>query len=107
MTDVNTVARATRVPGQETFYAHAPGVLYRTFGSTVMLRVRSGSGLLRLDGPGAALWDTLSSPKTLAASARSLADLFDVPDDAVRQDIDPVVEELVALGALRALRPAS
>lgn len=94
-------------PGDEPVYVHAPDVLCRTFGTTVMLRVRSGPGLLRLDGPSAALWSSLSSPRTLAASARSLADMFGVPDDDVRQDIDPVVEELVALGALQALRNAS
>jgi hypothetical protein len=90
----------------EAVYTHAPDVIYRSFGPTVMVRVASSRGLLRLDGAGAALWTTLQSPRTLTASAESLAEMFEAPGDEVRQDIGRLVEELVELGALQVTRPA-
>lgn len=106
MIGVEEVVRSPRL-GPDTVYGHAPEVCCRRFGSTVMLRVRSGAGLLRLDGPAAALWASLQTPDTLAGSARSLAEAFQAPYEQVRQEVARLVDELVELGALRPQRPAS
>lgn len=81
-------------------YHHAPAVLWRETGDSVLLLVRDSSRMLTLNGSGAALWTLLSRNRSVSDSAELLAQHFDAPVSDIARDIAPVIEELAAAGAL-------
>ncbi len=56
---------------------------------------------LVVEGSGAALWDALVEPRTLAEVAEHLAASFDVDREVIARDIEPVLVFLVEHDAVR------
>lgn len=93
-------AAAESVP--DAVFRRAPGVLDRTAGGgAVLLLVRGVEpALLELGGSGAALWHSLSQPRSARTCAEQLASAFGVDVSAIEDDIAPVLCQLARLGAL-------
>lgn len=88
-------------------FRRAPGVLHRTAGGgAVILLVRGVEpALLELAGSGAALWHSLTQPRSARDCAEQLAPTFGIDVSSIEDDIAPVLCQLATLGALEQ-RPA-
>ena len=71
-------------------------------GLVVVLGPERGDPIV-LRGTGVALWRALDRPQSTDELAISLAEEFDASPDAVRSDIEPVLEQLSVAGVLRAV----
>jgi hypothetical protein len=81
-------------------YRHAPDVLWRATGDSVLLMLRQTPRMLTLNGSGAAVWFLLARPRSVSDSAELLAGHFDASADGIERDIAPLIEELATMGAL-------
>jgi hypothetical protein len=77
--------------------------LSRSAPGVVVLLGPDGGDPILLRGTGVALWRALDRPQTTDQLARRLAAEFDADAEAVRSDIDPVMERLDGVGVLRAV----
>ncbi|MDH3754866.1 MAG: PqqD family protein [Acidimicrobiia bacterium] len=50
--------------------------------------------------PGVIVWDLLADPISVDSLVAELAELFDADEGEIRSDIEPVLDELVAVGVL-------
>jgi hypothetical protein len=66
----------------------------------ILLTPRGGDELVELTGTSLMLWDVLETPHDQEGIAQLLARTFDVDAEVVRQDIAPVLDDLVERGAL-------
>jgi hypothetical protein len=78
-------------------------VLWRAAPSLVVLLAPGAAAAAALRGPGAALWEALEQPATVAELASRLAGPFAVDPATVERDILSLVDELVELGAVRSV----
>jgi len=58
-----------------------------------------------LAGSGALLWELLARPRPLPDVVDELAGLYGADVEVVERDLEPVVERLVAIGALERSQP--
>lgn len=83
-------------------FERAREVLWRYTADGVVLLPLQTSDPFVLEGAGAALWQVLREPHTLATAAEVLSDQFDVPLDEVLATMPRVMNELVERGAVTA-----
>ena len=81
-------------------YRRRPELLWRRTVDRAVLLVPGEGDVVELADTGAILWDALACPGTLAEVVTALADVFGMDEDAIRSDVVPVVDELVARGVL-------
>jgi hypothetical protein len=87
-------------------YQHSMSVLTRrSVDRMLLLTPRGGDELVELKGTGLMLWEMLETPLDEAGIAERLARTFDVDAELVRRDIAPVLDDLVARGALERVGP--
>ena len=79
---------------------HAARTLWREVVGGLLVRPPSGA-VIRLTGSGPAVWRALETPTSVESLVTQLAGEYDFDADAVREDVTPVLEQLVERGALR------
>lgn len=100
--EVPHAQRGAADPGEWRF-ARSDGVLWRHNGTAVVCLTPHTGAILTLRGAGALLWQLLSQPCTAAELGTALATVFRVPGDAVRVELDPVLDRLVDLEVVRSV----
>jgi hypothetical protein len=75
--------------------------LFRAAPGVVVLLGPDGGDPIALRGTGVALWEVLDLPHRTEELATRLAADFGSDTATVRSDIEPVIAELAAVGALR------
>ena len=83
-----------------TRWAHAPGVLWRRSAGRIVVDPPDGHDALLLEGSAAAVWDLLADPQELDALSVELSRRFAVPAATVRDDIEGLLADLEAAGAV-------
>jgi hypothetical protein len=78
-----------------------PTVLWRRTGRAVLLLPPRAEKPIWLTGTGVQLWESLSEPRTVDELARRLAREFAADPRQVVMDLEPVLAELVGIGAVR------
>ena len=79
----------------------SPGVLWRRSLDAVVLVAPGSADLVTLVGTGPAVWELLADWRTLDDLAAILADAFGASSDQVRADLEPILSDLTAAGALQ------
>lgn len=77
-----------------------PGTLWRSTARGVLLHSPSGAEPVLLTSPGDAVWAALADPVRVDRLVELLAETFATAPDAVASDIGPVLDRLLALGAI-------
>lgn len=85
----------------EPVWTRTAGTLCRRSLDTVLLLSPGAAEPVTLAGSGAVLWELLATPASTATLVAALAAHFDADEEVVEADVRPVLDELVALGALR------
>jgi hypothetical protein len=80
-----------------------PDALHRWLLDGVLVAGPRSDEPLHLTTPGDAVWAVMAEPRTPATVAALLGKVFGVPAPVVRTDIAPVLDALLAVGALRAV----
>jgi hypothetical protein len=75
-------------------------VLWRRVTSGVVLLTPEAADVIEVTGPGAEIWDLLAEPITFGELTARLARDHESDAATVRRDVEPVLEELVARGAV-------
>jgi len=88
-------------------YERARGVLWRYTADGVVLLPLAASEPFVLEGAGAALWEVLREPQTIATAAAALSDRFRVPCEEILSTVPPVLGELENRGAVTGMRKVS
>ena len=83
-----------------TRWCHAPGVLWRRSVGRIVIDAPGADEPLLLDGSGAVVWDLLTEPLEIDALSLELSRRFAVPASTVRGDVEPLLAELHAAGAV-------
>ncbi len=86
----------TRAPRLE----RAPSTLWRAGEFGVVLLAPRAAAPVTLGGTGRGLWDALAEPRTREQLASDLAAAYDADPQVVADDIEPVVEQLLSIGAI-------
>jgi len=81
-------------------YRRADSALWRVAGDGVLVLAAGAQEPVAVLGAGRALWELLGSGMTATEAAVELADRFEVPPGVVLDAIEPVLQELRAIGAL-------
>jgi hypothetical protein len=89
------------VAEQEPRFERNPAALCRRLVDGVLVLGPSADEPLRISTPGDAVWDLLAEPLAPGALEEDLSQIFNVPVDVVRADIDPVLRALMVIGAIR------
>ncbi|MFQ5558344.1 MAG: PqqD family protein [Acidimicrobiales bacterium] len=77
-------------------------VLWRTVLDGVLVRVRGSDDTVLLAGTGVALWRVLDEPTPVRQVVERLAAEHGASSERVAADLDPVLDDLIARGVLRA-----
>lgn len=89
-------------------YEKDPSVVYREIaGEAILVPIRGNIGemesIYTLDSVGADIWKLIDGERTLAEILNALLGEYDVEASVLSQDLDEFVEQLVSVGAIRAL----
>jgi hypothetical protein len=89
-------------------YEKDPSVVYREIaGEAILVPIRRNvadmQSIYTLDSVGADIWKLIDGERTLADIREALLDEYDVEGDALSQDLDEFIEQLVSVGAIRAV----
>lgn len=84
----------------ETVWRRRPDVLWRRSLDAVIFLPAGLEEPLTLTATGPEIWDLLAEPRTLDALVTVLADVHHADPAVVRTDIEPVLAQLVDVGAL-------
>jgi hypothetical protein len=89
-------------------YEKEPSVVYREIaGEAILVPIRRNvadmESIYTLDSVGADIWQLIDGERTLADIRKVLLDEYDVEASALSQDLDEFIEQLVAVGAIRAV----
>lgn len=89
-------------------YEKDPSVVYREIaGEAVLVPIRRNlvdmQSIYTLDNVGADIWKLIDGERTLADIREALLDEYDVEASALSQDLDEFIDQLVAVGAIRAV----
>jgi hypothetical protein len=88
-------------------YRRPPSVLWRNSADRVVILPPRSGHPVTIDGPGQALWSLLAEPQSVASMINALAVQYAVDQAVVAEALDPLLAELVELGALEpAVDPA-
>lgn len=80
--------------------ARSPAAITRRFAGRLVVLGPADDEPLVLTGSGPLVWDAVDRETTVDALAEGLAARFEIDVDVVRRDIGPLVDGLVAVGAL-------
>ena len=75
-------------------------MLWRHCSDSVLLLPSGTREPVSLSGSGVALWLLLDEPRTVDATALTLAERFDADAEEIARTIEPVLDELVKLQAV-------
>ena len=81
-----------------TVLARSPEPLAAKIDDEIVMLDPKQSTYFGLDAPGAAIWEMLDEPRSLAEVCDRLVDHFEVDDDTCRRDVLPFATELVEAG---------
>jgi hypothetical protein len=89
-------------------YEKDPSVVYREIaGEAILVPMRrilaDNQSIYTLDSVGADIWKLIDGERTLADIREALLDEYDVEADALSQDLDEFIAQLVSVGAIRAV----
>ena len=89
-------------------YVKDPSVVYREIaGEAILVPIRRNlvdmQSIYTLDNVGADIWKLIDGERTLADIREALLDEYDVEASALSQDLDEFIDQLVAVGAIRAV----
>jgi len=89
-------------------YEKDPSVVYREIaGEAILVPIRRNlvdmQSIYTLDNVGADIWKLIDGERTLADIREALLDEYDVEASALSQDLDEFIDQLVAVGAIRAV----
>lgn len=89
-------------------YEKDPSVVYREIaGEAILVPIRRNlvdmQSIYTLDNVGADIWKLIDGERTLADIKEALLDEYDVEASALSQDLDEFIDQLVAVGAIRAV----
>ena len=87
-------------PAGEPRWRRAPDALWRRAFDAVIVLPAGVDEPMTLVGSGPQLWELLVEPRTFASLVDALASAFSEDRDVVAADIAPVVERLIAVGAI-------
>jgi len=79
----------------------APDVLHRQVGDEAVLLNLKTELYFGLDQVGARMWDVLNEAFSIQAAYETLLQEYDVPPGQLREDLDELLEGLVALGLVQ------
>lgn len=84
---------------EEALYRRSDRVVYRTIGGEAMLVPITGTSadltrVYLLNDTAAAAWELLAEPHTLASLCEALGREYNEPDDALRPDVEDLLEDL-------------
>jgi hypothetical protein len=80
-----------------------PAVLWRRSADAVLFLPPGAPAPLTLAGSGPEIWELLLEPRTLDALVTLLAAAHGADPDQVRADVEPVLDQLLASGAIETL----
>lgn len=89
-------------------YEKDPSVVYREIaGEAILVPIRQNvadmQSIYTLDSVGADIWNRIDGEKTLAEIFDSLLGEYEVEADTLSWDLDEFVEQLLSVGAIRAV----
>jgi hypothetical protein len=89
-------------------YVKDPSVVYREIaGEAILVPIRRNlvdmQSIYTLDNVGADIWKLIDGERTLAEIRETLLEEYDVDASALTQDLDEFIDQLVAVGAIRAV----
>ena len=89
-------------------YEKDPSVVYREIaGEAILVPIRRNvadmQSIYTMDSVAADIWKLIDGERTLADIRRVLLDEYDVEASTLAQDIDEFIEQLVSVGAIRAV----
>jgi hypothetical protein len=79
--------------------AHSPSVLTRVIGSRLLVLGTTGDVRV-LEGTARIVWEALTEPTSTTALCSELATIFGVTPEQVREDVTPLVTDLLEVGVL-------
>ncbi|HEV8565159.1 MAG TPA: PqqD family protein [Actinomycetota bacterium] len=79
-------------------YRRADQVLWRRTGDGALLANPAEDGFERLSPTGAAVWELLGSPTTVAQVVAELAEVFEAPRGTIASDVSEIIEQFVGRG---------
>jgi hypothetical protein len=91
----------------ETLVVRAPGAIWRDGDFGVVVLGAASYEPVTLAGTGVAIWDVLARPRRRFELVELLATRFAADADEVARDVAPVLDALVAEGALEVVGAAS
>jgi len=94
------MSKPRRAPMTERHFVRAAATLWRHSLDAVVLLPPGASDPLTLAGTGAILWELLEEPTSMGELVAALVARFDTDPDVVEADLLPVLDELVAIGAV-------
>ena len=89
-------------------YEKDPSIVYREIaGEAVLVPIRQNvadmQSVYTLDRVGADIWSLIDGRRTLVDILGVLLGEYEVEEDALSQDLDEFIEQLVSIGAIRAV----
>ncbi len=81
-------------------FGRAPDALFRRLLDGVLVLTPTMDEPVRISSPGDAIWAALAQPITAALLVETLAGLYGAPVETVRRDVEPVLAQLHAWGAI-------
>lgn len=98
-------ATLTGMSSDALVYQRDPSTLWRDAPGGVLLLVPDGDEPVLLSSPGDVVWQLLAQPSTLDELVAILSRHFSAADDAVRADLETLVTDLCAMGAVVTTSP--
>lgn len=84
----------------EVAYRRSDAALTRSFAGEVVLALSDREDVQHLSGTGADVWQVLAEELTLPSLIELLADRYGVDAEAIRDQVESFVSDLVGLGAV-------
>ena len=76
------------------------GVLVRELGGEAVILNLNSEAYFGLDDVGTRMWSVLTAAESIEAACRSLLDEYDVTPEKLSEDLDALIDKLVAQGLL-------
>jgi len=81
-------------------YRRAATAVWRHAHGRVFVLPQGAHDVVVLTDTGEDIWRTFAEPKTVDEAAYELAEIYGAPLGAIKRDVTPVLDNLVALGVL-------
>jgi hypothetical protein len=83
-----------------TRYRRSTEVLTRAFGDEMLVTAADDDEVVRLEGPGLAVWEVLEAPRSLPEMVSILADAYQTSPDMVTSGVTTLLAELQRRGLI-------